>query len=110
MLFKIKKIWFIMKIFKCSFSFFLIFSLTGVVTILLQKPKKAFMNILTTQEEVLVYGKANHFIVIVVEGRTYISKGMDLHEYAAEFLKRGCSTAYNLDGGGSSVIIFKESY
>lgn len=47
-----------------------------------------------------------HYIFIVVDGRTKQSKGMDFPELAEEFKKRGCKTAYNLDGGGSSTMWF----
>ena len=47
-----------------------------------------------------------HYIFIVVDGRTKLSKGMKFPELAEEFKKRGCVTAYNLDGGGSSTMWF----
>lgn len=47
-----------------------------------------------------------HYIFIVVDGRTKISKGMKFPEFAEEFVKRGCQTAYNLDGGGSATMWF----
>ncbi len=45
-----------------------------------------------------------HYIVIVADGRTNESKGLSLLELAQEFTKRGCTVAYNLDGGGSSTM------
>ena len=47
-----------------------------------------------------------HYIVIVSDGRTEESKGLSLLELAQEFYERGCSIAYNLDGGGSSTMYF----
>ena len=47
-----------------------------------------------------------HYIFIVVDGRTKLSKGMKFPQLAEEFQKRGCVTAYNLDGGGSSTMWF----
>ena len=47
-----------------------------------------------------------HYIIIVVDGRTKTSTGMSLSKLALEFEKRGCSVAYNLDGGGSSTMYF----
>lgn len=47
-----------------------------------------------------------HYIVIVSDGRTKESQGLSLLELAEEFAERGCSIAYNLDGGGSSSMIF----
>lgn len=50
----------------------------------------------------------NHFVFIIVDGRmTYYSRGFTLKEFANEFLKLGCTQAYNLDGGGSSTLYFK---
>lgn len=47
-----------------------------------------------------------HYIIIVSDGRTDESSGLSLLELAEQFEKRGCSIAYNLDGGGSSVMYF----
>ncbi|AFV03279.1 putative Exopolysaccharide biosynthesis protein [Dehalobacter sp. UNSWDHB] len=47
-----------------------------------------------------------HYIVIVSDGRTEESAGFSLLELAQEFAERGCTIAYNLDGGGSSTMYF----
>ncbi|WP_139905971.1 phosphodiester glycosidase family protein [Clostridium thermarum] len=47
-----------------------------------------------------------HYIVIVSDGRTSDSEGLSLLELAQEFKERGCTVAYNLDGGGSSTMYF----
>jgi exopolysaccharide biosynthesis protein len=47
---------------------------------------------------------ALHYIFIVVDGRTSISKGLTLKQLAQEFTDRGATIAYNLDGGGSSAM------
>lgn len=47
-----------------------------------------------------------HYIVIVSDGRTSDSEGLSLYELAELFAERGCATAYNLDGGGSSTMYF----
>jgi len=47
-----------------------------------------------------------HYIFIVVDGRTKLSRGMKFPALAEEFEKRGCVTAYNLDGGGSATMWF----
>lgn len=47
-----------------------------------------------------------HYIFIVVDGRSDESKGMKFPALAEEFKKRGCKTAYNLDGGGSATMWF----
>lgn len=49
---------------------------------------------------------ALHYQVIVSDGRTDESAGLSLLELAQEFQQRGCTTAYNLDGGGSSTMYF----
>jgi len=47
-----------------------------------------------------------HYMIIVSDGRTSESEGLSLLELAQEFKERGCTTAYNLDGGGSSTMYF----
>lgn len=48
-----------------------------------------------------------HFLFLIVDGRSpSYSVGMTLAEFAQEFVKFGCSEAYNLDGGGSSTLYF----
>lgn len=50
---------------------------------------------------------ANHFVFVVVDGRSAgYSRGVTLTEYAQIFKDLGCTTAYNLDGGGSSTLYF----
>lgn len=47
----------------------------------------------------------NHFIFIVVDGRSPgYSNGVTLRKFAELFLSHGCQIAYNFDGGGSSVM------
>lgn len=52
--------------------------------------------------------KPNHYIIIVVDGRQENSKGLTLIEFAELFAYYECETAYNLDGGGTSVMIFND--
>lgn len=50
---------------------------------------------------------ANHFVFVVVDGRSPgYSRGVTLTEFAEIFAGLGCSVAYNLDGGGSSTMYF----
>ena len=49
---------------------------------------------------------ALHYIVIVADGRTHASEGLSLLELAQLFEERGCTVAYNLDGGGSATMWF----
>jgi exopolysaccharide biosynthesis protein len=51
---------------------------------------------------------ANHFVAIVVDGRhPGYSRGVTLEEFAQMFKDLGCTTAYNLDGGGSATMYFR---
>ena len=48
-----------------------------------------------------------HYLFVVADGRTAESEGLSLYELA-QFLKTlGAATAYNLDGGGSSAMIYQ---
>ena len=47
-----------------------------------------------------------HYIVIVSDGRTDESEGLSLLELAQLFKEKECTTAYNLDGGGSTTLYF----
>lgn len=47
-----------------------------------------------------------HYIVVVSDGRTSESAGLTLYELAQVMQQYGCTTAYNLDGGGSSTMVF----
>ena len=50
---------------------------------------------------------ANHFVFVVVDGRSPgHSRGVTLEEFAQIFKGLGCTTAYNLDGGGSATLYF----
>jgi exopolysaccharide biosynthesis protein len=50
----------------------------------------------------------NHFVFVVVDGRDEgYSKGVTLTEFAQIFQGLGCTTAYNLDGGGSSTLCYQ---
>lgn len=48
----------------------------------------------------------NHYVFVVVDGRSSDSKGMTLSQFAKVFADLGCTEAYNLDGGGSSTMYF----
>jgi Exopolysaccharide biosynthesis protein related to N-acetylglucosamine-1-phosphodiester alpha-N-acetylglucosaminidase len=47
-----------------------------------------------------------HYIIVVADGRTDESEGLSLLELAELMDSYGCVTAYNLDGGGSSTMVF----
>lgn len=48
-----------------------------------------------------------HYIFVVSDGRTTESEGLSLYELADFMRQLGAETAYNLDGGGSSTMVFK---
>jgi exopolysaccharide biosynthesis protein len=50
-----------------------------------------------------------HYLFVVADGRTKASAGLSLYELAEVMKKAGVTMAYNLDGGGSSVIYYKGS-
>lgn len=47
-----------------------------------------------------------HYVFVVSDGRTNESKGLSLYQLATFMKNIGVSTAYNLDGGGSSTLYF----
>ncbi len=47
-----------------------------------------------------------HYLFVVSDGRTSESEGLSLSELADFMKKLGAVTAYNLDGGGSSTMVF----
>ena len=48
-----------------------------------------------------------HYVLVVSDGRTDESEGLTLRELADFMAGLGVSTAYNLDGGGSSTMVFQ---
>lgn len=48
-----------------------------------------------------------HYIFVVSDGRTNESEGLTLYELAQFLQELGVTTAYNLDGGGSSTMVFQ---
>lgn len=47
-----------------------------------------------------------HYVFVVSDGRTSASTGLSLLQLADVLKDSGCTTAYNLDGGGSSTMYF----
>ena len=47
-----------------------------------------------------------HYVFVVSDGRTSQSAGLSLLELAEIMHEYGCTVAYNLDGGGSSTMVF----
>ena len=48
-----------------------------------------------------------HYVFVVSDGRTDASEGLSLYELAQFMQTLGVETAYNLDGGGSSTMVFQ---
>ena len=48
----------------------------------------------------------NHYVLVVSDGRTSESKGLSLYKLASFLQSMGVVKAYNLDGGGSSTMVF----
>lgn len=53
------------------------------------------------------YFEPGHYCFVVVDGRQEASVGMTIPELARVFEGLGCTCAYNLDGGGSAVMMFE---
>ena len=47
-----------------------------------------------------------HYLFVVSDGRTDESEGLSLYELAVFLQSKGAQIAYNLDGGGSSTMVF----
>ena len=61
----------------------------------------------TNPRSAIGYYEPGHYCFVVVDGRQNgYSKGMTIPELAAVFEELGCTKAYNLDGGGSAVMVF----
>lgn len=50
--------------------------------------------------------EALHYLLVVTDGRTDASEGLTLYQLAQFMRSLGAETAYNLDGGGSSTMVF----
>ncbi len=50
---------------------------------------------------------SNHYVFVVSDGRTDESRGLSLYELAGFMEGLGVKTAYNLDGGGSSTMVYE---
>ena len=48
-----------------------------------------------------------HYVLVVSDGRTDVSEGLTLRQLADFMETLGVTTAYNLDGGGSSTMVFQ---
>lgn len=63
----------------------------------------------TNPRSAIGYYEPGHYCFVVVDGRQKnYSTGMSIPELAAVFQELGCTKAYNLDGGGSAVMVFNQ--
>ena len=52
----------------------------------------------------------NHYLLVVVDGRASgYSRGVTMSEFAEMFAGLGAQVAYNLDGGGSSTMVYRDA-
>ncbi len=59
----------------------------------------------------LGYYEPGHYCFVVVDGRQGgYSAGLRIGRFAELFADLGCTAAYNLDGGRSSVMVFRGSF
>ena len=49
----------------------------------------------------------NHYVFVVSDGRTSDNEGLSLYELAGFMKELGVTIAYNLDGGGSSTMVYE---
>jgi len=49
-----------------------------------------------------------HYLFCTVDGRNNDSNGMNISELGAILAGKGCINAYNLDGGGSATMVFRD--
>lgn len=61
---------------------------------------RTFMGEVPRDDDVLEY------IIVVADGRSHESKGLNHSQEAKILYKHGCNIGYNLDGGGSSEMVF----
>ncbi len=54
------------------------------------------------------YYEPGHYCMVVVDGRGE-SSGMTLQQLSAFFADLGCTAAYNLDGGNSSIMVWQDA-
>ncbi|MBR5295874.1 MAG: phosphodiester glycosidase family protein, partial [Clostridia bacterium] len=54
------------------------------------------------------YFEEGHYCLVAIDGRQNSSRGMTLVEMASLFEDLGCKKAYNLDGGHSAVMVYKD--
>ena len=55
------------------------------------------------------YFEPGHYCLVVVDGRSDDASGATFEELASVFEDLGCTQAYNLDGGGSSVMAYHDA-
>ena len=72
------------------------------------KPLRHFTNTSVADHNprtVIGYFEPGHYCLVVVDGRTEDSKGLDFKDLAALMSGLGCQQAFNLDGGNTSMMM-----
>ena len=54
------------------------------------------------------YYEPGHYCLVVIDGRQIGTNGASIRALASMMSDMGCKAAYNLDGGGSSVMVFNQ--
>lgn len=72
--------------------------------------KNRIVNLKDNPRTAIGYYEPGHYCFLVVEGRLRGTKGMSLQSMSKLFNELGCKCAYNLDGGGSSVMIYQHEF
>ncbi len=74
------------------------------------QPAKKYFISKTVKEPRTAIGQIGplHYLLVTVEGRSDDSDGMTLAELGQTMADWGCITAYNLDGGGTSTMIYRD--
>lgn len=75
-----------------------------------QEPPKKYFISSRAKEPRTAIGQVGplEYVMVAVEGRSKESDGMSLRELGELMQALGCQTAYNLDGGGTSTMVFHD--
>ena len=75
--------------------------------IMVGKKQEVALSYPTNPRTVIGMVEPLHYYFVVADGRTAKSHGLSLYECADLMQRLGCTKAFNLDGGGSSVMVFQ---
>lgn len=91
-----------------SFAFGPLLVMNGEATVMPEKYIVSTDDTIREPRTALGMVDKNHYVIIVADGRRngWSEKGMTLQELQQLFIEQGCQVAYNLDGGGSTSLVF----